>query len=806
VYLEVEMKLQAQGVPVEKIGVGEAEESDFVIHNSAIAFRILSSGLYSDPIRAILRELGTNALDAHIQAGKPNQPFKIHIPTKFEPWFSIKDEGVGMTEEQVRTNYCGYFGSTKLGSNDEAGCFGLGSKSPFSYTETFTVITVKDGIKRTFTAYVSEEGKPRVNKLSEEETEEPNGVEVMFPIQLHHFYDFQSKAQIVYQDFKVWPESNVKLSMTRMTYNPQGDAVYVTPSGEEHSIHWGIRENARYGAGICSGVRIIQGPVAYPLDVSQIDFRHPMLSSDMDIVVPMGDVMITPSRESLNYTEYTKGNLRSIFETIGKTIADAYIQEINKCKKRIEALILLNRWRIENSQLYNVIYEVATQSVFDNFKIKQDYVEIDQTQFLGVGLYRLDRDRWSGRNRYTMKPYFDSKKERLDCKKGCGWIDRMKKFTVNKEVVIVFNDGKKAGFRALIERMEDSKDFDDKRIFSATPTKDVEMQANGKNKWVDDPNALEDAVALAAEFDAEILLASEMMVKYPAPKNEKKAKTQVTRTRLFEETQRADWTKGHKWTAMGVDAALEDKGGEVKYFVYISGVSVKDTYSWGMKTLTKDDGTTIQVSVPRMTLEYNDDLAKLLESLEKFQILDEGEPIFGVNIKDKDKIKDNEEWVNILDYTREYLKGMKGKDVEGLSIYMSPHAEALGKLLNHSLHPDLKGSRLKSTVSAFQGLLKVINEIHTDNYYERIKVRDKFEGLCSLFKKFELEMPQLNDELKNAIAQVKAFYPWLFDRDFSDSASADKIRQYVITCDSLQEAREKIYKLESELAEAMAYA
>jgi len=70
--------------------VGEIGE--FRIRNSAKAFNILSSGLYANKIKAIIRELSCNAIDSHTAAGT-TQPFEVHLPTTLEPWFSIRDFG-----------------------------------------------------------------------------------------------------------------------------------------------------------------------------------------------------------------------------------------------------------------------------------------------------------------------------------------------------------------------------------------------------------------------------------------------------------------------------------------------------------------------------------------------------------------------------------------------------------------------------------------------------------------------------------------------------------------------------------------
>jgi len=55
---------------------------EFRIRNSAKAFNILSSGLYANKIRAIIRELSCNAVDSHIAAGRSGTPFDVHLPNQ----------------------------------------------------------------------------------------------------------------------------------------------------------------------------------------------------------------------------------------------------------------------------------------------------------------------------------------------------------------------------------------------------------------------------------------------------------------------------------------------------------------------------------------------------------------------------------------------------------------------------------------------------------------------------------------------------------------------------------------------------
>jgi HSP90 family molecular chaperone len=158
------------------------EESKFTIEASAKAFSILSDGLYADKIKAVIRELSTNAYDAHIEVGKGDEPFLVHLPNRFEPNFYIRDYGTGLSHEDCMNLYTTYFGSTKTDSNDAIGCLGLGSKSPFAYTDSFTVTSYFNGEKRVYNSFKNEHDEPVFVLLSEEASDEVNGIEVMLSV------------------------------------------------------------------------------------------------------------------------------------------------------------------------------------------------------------------------------------------------------------------------------------------------------------------------------------------------------------------------------------------------------------------------------------------------------------------------------------------------------------------------------------------------------------------------------------------------------------------------------------------------
>ena len=301
------MKLQQNTNKV--IRSGSFEESKYTIEASAKAFSILSDGLYADKVKAVIRELSTNAYDAHIEAEKRQEPFLVHLPNRFEPHFSIRDYGTGLSHEDCMNLYTTYFGSTKTGSNDAVGCLGLGSKSPFAYTDSFTVTSYLDGEKRVYNSFKNEHDEPVFVLLSKEDSDEVNGIEVMFSVDEHDIEEFKDKAQEIYQYFKVIPKFD-------------GDTEIVVPEHVLRGSIWGLQaKGSERGYHRSFEASAIMGQVRYPIDVDQIEDSGVkcLLNSGVEIHFDIGDLDITPSRESLSYNEYTKKN---IIDTCGYVLEE----------------------------------------------------------------------------------------------------------------------------------------------------------------------------------------------------------------------------------------------------------------------------------------------------------------------------------------------------------------------------------------------------------------------------------------------------------------------------------------------------
>ena len=184
---------------------GNFEENNFTIEASAKAFFILSDGLYSNKIKAVIRELSTNAYDSQVDAGNQDTPFDVHLPTRLEPTFYVRDYGTGMSHEDCMQLYTTYFRSTRNDSNDAVGCLGLGSKAPFAYADQFNVESYQDGVVRIYTAYQSEDGTPMFSLMDTQDTEEANGLKVTMAVKEDDLYDFKDEAVSLYQYFVLDP-------------------------------------------------------------------------------------------------------------------------------------------------------------------------------------------------------------------------------------------------------------------------------------------------------------------------------------------------------------------------------------------------------------------------------------------------------------------------------------------------------------------------------------------------------------------------------------------------------------------------
>lgn len=293
--------------------IGGAKAQAFRMAETAEFFTVLSDTLYSNKKLAVVREVICNAWDAHIKAGKKDMPVRITLNDKE---LVIEDQGPGIPEDAIVDIYCTYGKSTKVQDDDQTGGFGLGSKAPFAYTSHFTVTNRHRGFRTIYAVSrgsTQTGGKPDIRQMVRV-PDDTTGVTVTIPL----------VSDSDRRDFEALVKTVVK----------QGD-INATLNGEKLGIlDLSLTDKIGFTLAYCAlqGGRFFvrYGSVIYPIDMTHQDLKHldplRVFSSSscrgvqMIFRAPPNSIGVTPSRESLSYTERTIDTIKALM-----TEAEVYL-------------------------------------------------------------------------------------------------------------------------------------------------------------------------------------------------------------------------------------------------------------------------------------------------------------------------------------------------------------------------------------------------------------------------------------------------------------------------------------------------
>lgn len=303
-------------------------EFDFGISkiNEAWIMRSLAD-LYSNRELAVIREYSTNARDAMVEAGRSDAPIEVTLPDTLNPFFTVKDTGVGMTEEEMEFVFAQFGESPKRDSDDYNGILGFGCKSAVAYTNTFTVESVKRGYKTTLVVTRTEDqmgGYSIKGKIVlSVPTNEHNGTTVTIPV--HNWREFEQKARDFY---RFWLPGTVLVNGSQPEW-AVGEKI-------DDNLYYNPRRGTSY---------VVMGNVPYRIANPDALFPSGMNKISFVAYVPNGSVEFTPNREDLKYSDHTKNNLHKVInDFIAKSVAKAKA-EISAAKTHSEAYTAWTTWR-----------------------------------------------------------------------------------------------------------------------------------------------------------------------------------------------------------------------------------------------------------------------------------------------------------------------------------------------------------------------------------------------------------------------------------------------------------------------------
>lgn len=313
------MILDQGTTPLESLNPLDA--TTFGIEINEFTFDLLIKKLYSNPIKSIVRELVSNAWDSHTAAGQTHVAVTVNGPTLFDPYFTVHDYGTGLSHEDMTTLYSTICRSDRRDSNNFLGGFGLGSKSPYSYTDQFTVESRYNGWKRLYAVYKNTDNIPTLSLMSTTATDEHNGLTVKIPVKSVDQYKFGTAIQ---EELLFFPQINTNIDIVKPTVLWASDDDQIT-----------ITKTSNYFNGFLYAV---VGNVIYRVPTNQLFNNNDGIynqdygwKGNLFIRCEIGKLSIVPNREDLQYNDTTVNYLEAMVSKAKETLQEHIKTTIPLC-------------------------------------------------------------------------------------------------------------------------------------------------------------------------------------------------------------------------------------------------------------------------------------------------------------------------------------------------------------------------------------------------------------------------------------------------------------------------------------------
>jgi len=348
------MILDNKAVSIET-NVEQGKTLGFGISDIRLVVDILSK-LYAYPIQTLVQEYICNGRDAMRENGTwGTKAITIGVPNKFEPTFKVRDYGCGITPDRMENIFVNYGSSTKRNSNTQTGGFGIGAKSAFAYTDSFSITSFVDGVKYLYVAHLGDEGG--VNLVNKSATTEANGVEISIGVKTN---DISSFREAVQRCIRYWSEpinlegvADGELSRLKPTATLKNMTVY---AGDSQTIY--LIDGIEYP--------LMKNPNRYWSRNDGLDFR-----GTVAINIPNGFFRIASSRERLETNDDNQAKQDNLLAQC-ETSVTAFIQsEITNPARSLTH-------KIEKKKQY-CSFRLVSQSCIDlgnNCKLDSEVIQL----------------------------------------------------------------------------------------------------------------------------------------------------------------------------------------------------------------------------------------------------------------------------------------------------------------------------------------------------------------------------------------------------------------------------------------------
>jgi hypothetical protein len=345
----------------------EADSQNFGIGDASVVIEILRNRLYEHKVQTLVQEYICNARDAMREMGKGND-FQVTIPTQLSPTFKVRDFGPGISPDRMKDVFIMYGASTKRGSDLQTGGFGIGAKSAWSYTDSFTIVTYIDGTKRIYVAHTGVNNNGRLDHISTSKTDEPNGTEIQVAVGKHDIHEFRNA---VFRAIYFWnerPEIKGELDIPTLVGGYRlGDNLEII-DGNMIPEFVGY---FRYGRNMLAVIDGVPYPIGDKLmdQVKKLYQLQELVNRKVILHMGNGVVEVSASRESIADSKISLAALEKIATKAIVTIKTHLSDKFGKVNS--------------NAEFFNTYRELSSYFVTDKFakygeyKINNDVIEGD---------------------------------------------------------------------------------------------------------------------------------------------------------------------------------------------------------------------------------------------------------------------------------------------------------------------------------------------------------------------------------------------------------------------------------------------
>lgn len=329
--------------------IGDIQNNKVGIDTNNLDFitSLLTTNLYSQPIQSFIRETVANGWDSHVEAGTTDKPVIVRIfkDDKGKVHIAVRDYGTGLSPERFNEVYLNVGSSTKRLSNNYIGMFGIGRFSALSVSNIVYLTNYYNGICNKFLMY-KDAGKICIDKIFESATTEDNGLEVEVNTERNEYSVYDKivlgiQNLTFYNNVYVDDPENVLSSDNMKSFNNRK-----------------IKEFRTFKVCNQDGISnsLLMGNVLYPINSGIISKWFPGIDNlPIAIKCNIGDVDITPSRETLLYSQKT-------IDTIDRI-----------CKETLDE-----------------IKEICNTNFKSNFRTIEDYFQFVENGYAYISLAQFD--------------------------------------------------------------------------------------------------------------------------------------------------------------------------------------------------------------------------------------------------------------------------------------------------------------------------------------------------------------------------------------------------------------------------------